>query len=167
MVVAYEGKEEQGRRRTLKQRRVAAGLRDGQSIWEEASAHFARTRDMSALEKVSIGGDGAEWVKTGKDYFSHATLQLDPFHLWRNIIKALGFDTKSASRLAVAINQGTLQDVQEILDSAAKKVRGQSASALLILRSISATIGPEYKQLTLVLAWALSRARTGIFFVPG
>jgi hypothetical protein len=124
MVVAYEGKEEQGSRRTLKQRRVAAGLRDGQSIWEEASAHFARTWDMSALEKVSIGGDGAEWVKAGKDYFSHATLQLDPFHLRRNITRALESNTQSASRLAVAINQGTLQGVQEILGSAAKKARG-------------------------------------------
>ncbi len=167
MVVAYEGKEEQGSRRTLKQRRVAAGLRDGQSIWEEASAHFARTWDMSALEKVSIGGDGAEWVKAGKDYFSHATLQLDPFHLRRNITRALESNTQSASRLAVAINQGTLQGVQEILGSAAKKPGDQNASALLILRGISATIGPEYKRLTLVLAWALSKAKTGIFFVPG
>lgn len=103
MIVAYEGKEQQGSRRTLKERRVAAGLRNGQSIWEEASAHFARTWGMSTLEKVSIGGD--------KDYFSHATLQLDPFHLRRNITRALGSDRQSASKLAVAINQGSLQDV--------------------------------------------------------
>lgn len=124
MIVAYEGKNQEGNRRELKQRRVAAGLRDGQGIWEEASAHFAHTWDMSALERVNIGGDGADWVKIGTDFFSHATLQLDPFHLRRNITRALGPDSQSMSKLAAAINQGSLQEVQEILAAASKKTHG-------------------------------------------
>jgi hypothetical protein len=124
MVVAYEGKEQQGKRRALKHRRVAAGLVSGQEVWEEASAHFAHTWDLSALDKVNIGGDGAKWVEIGKDYFTHATFQLDPFHLRRNITRALGSDSQAVSKLATAIDQGSLQQVQAILATAGKKAKG-------------------------------------------
>jgi len=146
MIVAYEGKEQQGNRRALRHRRVVAGLSDGQDIWEEASAYFAHTWDLSALNKISIGSDGAKWVKTGKDLFSHATLQLDSFHLRRNITRALGPDSKSLSGLAAAIDQGSLQEVQYILASAGKKAKDPKRKRIRDnKRGILITIGPTYR----------------------
>jgi hypothetical protein len=84
MVVAYEGQRRTRQPADTKTAPCSSRLkRRPKHLGRKPAPTLPVPGDMSALEKVSIGGDGAEWVKAGKDYFSHATLQLDPFHLRR------------------------------------------------------------------------------------
>jgi len=71
----------------LKDKLVYAAIQDGRRFWESLSVVAGRRWDLSAV-KV-IGGDGADWVKEGLDYFAGAVYQLCRFHLARKIRECL------------------------------------------------------------------------------
>jgi len=128
VVVAYEGKENAGSpkkpRRVLKEKHLVAGLTDSQEIWEEASASFGEVWDLSAIPTVHIGGDGAEWVKEGKEHFKNAIYHLDPFHLKKRVNEALGIDFRTREALAAALRENSKDKAEEALHHAAKAQRG-------------------------------------------
>jgi len=128
VVVGYEGKENAGTkekpRRFLKERHQVAGLVSGKAIWEEASATFGEVWDMTDIPSVHIGGDGAEWVKEGQEYFPNATYHLDPFHLKKRVTEALGYDTSARGALARALRDNCKSKAEETLRLAAKARKG-------------------------------------------
>lgn len=101
LVVGYEGKE--GRPRRLKERYTVAGVAEGDTIWEEASAAFGERWALDRVERVRIGGDGANWIKRGKELFPQATYHLDPFHLRRRLTEALAFSEEAYLAVAQGI----------------------------------------------------------------
>ncbi len=115
LVVGYEGKS--GTRKQLKNRHSVAGITDGNGIWEEASCAFGRKWDLSSIDQVRIGGDGAEWIKKGTEYFPGASYHLDPFHLRKRLTEALSFNSKTyesvCDGLARLDRSATLQALKE------------------------------------------------------
>ncbi|BCV24419.1 hypothetical protein kuro4_11920 [Gelria sp. Kuro-4] len=128
VVVGYEGKENVGTkkkpRRVLKEKHQVAGLVNSRAIWEEASAAFGEVWDMSGIPSVHIGGDGAEWVKEGQEYFQNATYHLDPFHLKKRVTEALGDDSSAREALAAALRDNSKRKAEEALRLAAKTRKG-------------------------------------------
>jgi len=87
--VAYEGLTQiaAGRYKTLGRVACSGMLSSGQ-FWRRFSERLARTYDVGAVKRVSLGGDGARWIKAGAELFCNATFTLDRFHLHRELMRA-------------------------------------------------------------------------------
>jgi hypothetical protein len=137
VVVAYEDKENTGSpkkpRRILKEKHLVAGLTGSRETWEEASASFGEVWDLSAIPKVHIGGDGAEWVREGQEYFPNATYHLDPFHLKKRVSEALGKDFDTRQALAAALEENSKDKAEEVLNRAAKTHQGTARKRIQAL----------------------------------
>lgn len=84
--IAYEGWErlpQREERYALKNKRVYCHADEEIPFWEGASIEWSRIWDLSRVELVVIGGDGAGWIDEGLEWFPGAIRQLDGFHLAR------------------------------------------------------------------------------------
>ena len=120
LIVAYESKEEG---RPLVNRKTVAGLADGSTIWEQASAKFGREWRLIGKEDIRIGGDGASWIKEGLEVFPGATYQLDLFHLRRRLTEALGFNGDYYQAVAEKILELDKQGLEEVFSHILKSTR--------------------------------------------
>jgi hypothetical protein len=135
-LVAYEGKEEISRKRyALKNKLVVSGLADGETMWEETYAKTGEEWDLNRVEKVYIGGDGADWPKQGLEYFPGAEYRLDPYHLSKHLTEALWHDEETFNKVREAIYQGDLQKTRGILEEAIKRTKGNRKKRLIKLLS--------------------------------
>ncbi|NHM26889.1 ISLre2 family transposase [Desulfofundulus sp. TPOSR] len=124
-IVAYEGKEQiDGDRFALKNKLVLSSLNEGEAAWEEGYAEIGGKWDLSRVQKIYIGGDGADWPKQGVEYFPGAEYRLDPYHLSKHLTEALWYDEETFRKVAAAISRGNWQETQGVLTEAAKKTRG-------------------------------------------
>jgi len=99
---------------------IHLALESGSAFWQGFTIKVAKVFDLSRVRKVTIGGDGASWVKEGKSLFAPANFCLDRFHLRRAITAALGW-TKAAKGAYEQASQGQLGPVLQALDQAQAK----------------------------------------------
>lgn len=126
LVVGYEGKT--GKPKRLVNRQAVAALVDSDAIWEEASVRFGSEWALGEVEKVRLGGDGAEWIKEGgRAYFPQATYHLDQFHLRRRLTEALSFSTGCYEAVADRIAALDREAVLLALARALKQAPGRPA----------------------------------------
>ncbi|MBT9258297.1 MAG: hypothetical protein KM310_00870, partial [Clostridiales bacterium] len=63
--LAYEGRERDGQGRAmLRHRRVHGAVGEGVEAVEGALADLAQHWDFSRVERCTVGGDGATWIRT-------------------------------------------------------------------------------------------------------
>ncbi len=124
LVVGYEGKTA-GQRRFLENRRTVAGLVSGKEIWEEAAADFGGVWDLSQVETVRVGGDGAAWIREGAELFN-GEYQLDPFHLRKRLTEALASDSAAYRAVSKAIGRLNRTATMGLLSVAAKRAGGRA-----------------------------------------
>ncbi|AEM78700.1 hypothetical protein Thewi_1277 [Thermoanaerobacter wiegelii Rt8.B1] len=130
-LIAYEGKEKIDKERyRLKNKLVVSGLGNSEEIWEETYAKVGCKWDIEGVEKVYIGGDGAEWPKEGLEYFPAAEYRLDPYHLNRQLTEALWYDEETYDKVREAIYQGDLQKTEGTLREAIKRAKGERKKKL-------------------------------------
>lgn len=133
LVVAYEGKE--GTRHRLVNRRTVAGLTDGEGIWEEASVDFGHNWSLDEIERVRIGGDGAQWIKGGLATFPQASYHLDPFHLRKRLTEALAFNSDYYEGVIKALGKLDQEGTQSVLDKALRNTCGAAKKRIKALKS--------------------------------
>lgn len=125
LVTAYEGKRSLGgNRKELVNRRIIAGREDGEAIWEEASVVLGKTWDLTQVEEVHIGGDGASWVKVGVELFPNASFHLDPFHLRRRLTEALAHDEGHYEAVIEGLKELDREVTMRALEGAIRQSRG-------------------------------------------
>lgn len=66
---------------------------------------------------VIISGDGANWIKSGLNYFKNVTYNLDKFHAVKAISKICGDNKKLKKALYVAIKLKDKKKIQDIFDA--------------------------------------------------
>lgn len=132
LVVGYEGKTV-GRRRSLKKRRTVAGLVGGKEIWEEAAADFGGVWDLSQVDTVVVGGDGAPWVREGVEMFA-GEYHLDRFHLRKRLTEALASNSATYRAVSEAIGRLDRTETMGLLSVAAKTARGRAKRLILDLK---------------------------------
>jgi len=71
-------------------------------FWEGISLMMDRYWDMSSVKLFVIGGDGANWVETGKEEIPYSVFQASGFHLSR----ACGIGWENGSYIYDAIRNG-------------------------------------------------------------
>jgi len=94
--IGYTGKEPRykaGRKKSkgLKQRIVYADIKAGRNEFlDKFSCLSERVFGVSLVKKSYFGGDGDSWIREGKkEYFGSSEYLLCPFHLFRNLPRAL------------------------------------------------------------------------------
>ena len=78
--IAYEGWDED----RLVNKRVYCRGDDNIPFWEGASLQWDKYWDMGYVELIVLGGDGANWIKSGVEEMGYCVYQLDGFHLSRS-----------------------------------------------------------------------------------
>lgn len=114
--ISYEGWNGSGKSRTLKRPRVVMGLIDGgDRFWETFSADLQRRYELLDTQ-IIINGDGASWIHSiSREYFAGAIIQLDRYHLKRDLRLVLG--PEAADKLYAQLQQGQSDVFIDTLES--------------------------------------------------
>lgn len=136
VAVAYEGKQEQKRdRRALLNRYVVAGTEEAERFWEEAVTSFGRVWDWASVERCWLGADGAEWAKKGAEMLPGARYRLDPFHLRRAMVAALGRETQAYRKVWDALRTEEWARVEKVLTKMEKQSQGAKKQRITKLKA--------------------------------
>ena len=133
--IAYEGWEKTGNqgRHRLKEKTAYMSLADGERFWEGFTLVLNKKYDMSVIERVVVGGDGASWVKEGAELLG-GCYQLDRFHLRRELLRALRGDVATANEVYHACIEGNVVLADTLLRSRQLKSEPDDAAEIIRVR---------------------------------
>ena len=97
VVIVYDKIVSKGKRIELKNKKHFGGkyTKKIDDLWEEVMTYIENTYDTEYLEKVYISGDGANWIKTGKEWILKSVYVLDEFHMKKAVNGIVGRITKT------------------------------------------------------------------------
>lgn len=131
--IAYEGWEEITKwRYKLKEKSVYGGIMGGERFWQGFSLTLAKKYDLSRIDKVIVGGDGAPWVKVGAELFG-GLYELDRFHLRRALYQGLCRDPLAGDIYGACI-KGNVAMVEKLLIQAQQGADEERAKEIMKLR---------------------------------
>jgi hypothetical protein len=131
--IAYEGWEEITKERyKLKEKSVYGGIMSGERFWQGFSLILAKKYDLSRIDKVIVGGDGAPWVKVGAELFG-GLYELDRFHLRRTLYQGLCRDPLAGDIYGACI-KGDIAMVEKLLIQAQQGTDKERAKEIMKLR---------------------------------
>ena len=82
--IAYRGWRSVGDDRyELVDKRVYAHASEKIPFWEGACIEWGKQYTLEGVKQFVVGGDGANWIRSGTEEFGNAIFQLDGFHLAR------------------------------------------------------------------------------------
>lgn len=115
--VAYEGLAPIGAGRYKTLGKVAcSGMLTSEAFWRRFSERLTRTYDLGAVKRVSLGGDGASWIKAGRELFTNATFTLDRFHLFRELMRA--FPAKLYAQALELAEEADMEGLHKLFEQA-------------------------------------------------
>jgi len=80
LISVYEGIEKRGKRGICKNVfHISEYGISSDALWEQALTEVESRYDLDGA-KIYLHGDGAEWIKTGLEWFPNATFVLDKYH---------------------------------------------------------------------------------------
>ena len=97
-------------------KRVYAHGDDAIPFWEGASLEWAKQYALDRVKLFVVGGDGANWIRSGVEEFGNAIFQLDGFHLSRACGRGYGAETGPA--LYDAIRSGSQNCTRALMATA-------------------------------------------------
>ena len=97
IVIVYDRIVSNGKRIELKNKKHFGGIytKKIDDLWEEVMTYIENTYDIDYLEKLYISGDGANWIKTGKEWIIKSIYVLDEFHMKKAVNGIVGRITKT------------------------------------------------------------------------
>jgi hypothetical protein len=123
--IAYEGWELVSKGRYKVQQKTSyCALDSERGFWEGFSLKLAHRYDLSRINDIVVGGDGASWVKSGVELLG-GRFQLDRFHLLRGLRQALSQSRELVYPVYQACNQGNYQLALSYLDKAKGEATGE------------------------------------------
>ena len=124
LIYVYEGIRSKNGRNELINRKNFGGLYEGtqgvQELWKAVQEYIEEAYDTDELERIYINGDGANWIKTGKNLLSKSAFVMDKFHMHKYIIHATSHLKDSAedarSEIYRAIYKKSKKEVRETFE---------------------------------------------------
>lgn len=134
LAVLFEGMEKEGpesKRNRLTGKYHFGGVYSSEELWTQVDEYIEACYDLDYLEKIYILGDGAGWIKSGKNYLgSKCRFVLDSFHLNKYIKKGTGHLLDSASdardQIYDAISFEEKDTIKQIFHTAIELAVGES-----------------------------------------
>ena len=104
------------KRKKLKEPKIISGIYDSvEDFYEELTLQINKKYNLDKT-KVILNGDGASWIqKTGYDYFDDLTVQLDRFHIKKDI--RMYYGNEVAEGLCRILGQGKKHVFLDTLES--------------------------------------------------
>ena len=93
-------------------------------FWEGLYRELEGVYDLDHAVVV-INGDGADWIRKGKEYFPRAIYQYDRFHISREVSRALKWDEDSKKEALTALRENSLGRLIGVLEKAKSKADGK------------------------------------------
>lgn len=157
LIYLYKGIEPENarsRRNRLVGKHYFGGVYEGKAnkkLWEEVSEYIEAVYDTEFLKKVYISGDGAEWIKAGKEYIRNSELVLDRFHLMKYINQSVSHSKegkeREKERIYEAIHGRNKKQIPEIY--AALREKAESESKKKVVEDSEGYILNNWKEITI------------------
>lgn len=87
------------------------------AFWERGLLRLAESCDPAKVERVILNGDGAPWIKQGREHLG-AEWHLDPYHLQRAVRQGLWHDSQRLAEALTALGAGELDRLEQVLRQA-------------------------------------------------
>jgi len=137
--LGYTGKEaryDSGKQKSkkLSQRLVYADIKASRNEFLDRFSCISEKEFAVSLAKKSyLGGDGDSWIREGKEqYFTRSTYLLCPFHLFRNLRRALPGKKKSQQRLKKLFEKNKIDEVLNRLKRMIRMIHNRKIKKKLI-----------------------------------
>lgn len=97
LVYIYEGMEPEApksKRWRLKNPHYISGVysgEDNKKLWKEVADYIESHYDMDYIKRIYLNGDGANWIKRGREYLDKVIVVLDEFHIKQCLVRMTGF----------------------------------------------------------------------------
>ena len=128
--IAYEGWCKVGKDRySTVNKSIYADIAGSDKFWAGMTRKLHEKYDLSRINQVVVGGDGAGWIKEGVDYFG-GRYQLCRYHLNRELCFALGHDRETLRVVQHNCNHGKFDAALILLKEAAGKANDDKAKAI-------------------------------------
>jgi len=90
LVYVHEGKQKIGKDRykLINPRYFSGVYKESADLWLEVADYIDEVYGNKNIEKIYLSGDGARWIKQGKEWIKDSIYVLDRFHLSKYIKKA-------------------------------------------------------------------------------
>ena len=120
LVTVCAGKQpvSKGRNELIEPFHVQGYGMDKETLWGYVYALCAEKFDMDSVDSVFIYGDGAAWIKGGKDVFPNAVYSIDTFH-FRRRMRSL-FSGEIGSKYTLKAFASVSNDDKDSFESTAK-----------------------------------------------
>lgn len=95
---------------------VYKGSENNYRMWQEVQDYISANYDLDVLEGVYITGDGASWIKTGKEVLLNGKFVLDKFHMMKYLNRSvchLGNEDEMKEYMWECINKADLDGMKE------------------------------------------------------
>ncbi|HHY37769.1 MAG TPA: hypothetical protein GX507_02460 [Clostridia bacterium] len=79
-----------------------------EDFWEGLCRELERVYDLDHAVAV-INGDGADWIRKGKEYFPRSIYQYDRFHISRDVSRAMRWDEGLKKEALRALRENSLR----------------------------------------------------------
>lgn len=136
IIYLYEGIEKENarsKRNSLIGKHYFGGVyegRENEELWKEVAEYIEAVYDTEVLKKVYISGDGAGWIKVGKEYIRNSELVLDRFHLMKYINQSVSHlkegKEREKGRIYEAINGRHKKEIAKIFAVLREKAESES-----------------------------------------
>ncbi len=127
--IAYEGWQKVGKDRYSTVNRIYyADIAGTDRFWSAMTLKLHQRYDLGSTKYV-IGGDGAQWIKEGVDYFG-GQYQLCRYHLNRALCQAVGHDRALLQSVQYHCRRNNLDAALKQLQEAANVAKGEKAKEI-------------------------------------
>lgn len=133
LIYVHEGNYKKGKRNILKNIHYIGCLgKKSEDLWLEVAEYIDKKYDVKTIEKVYIGGDGANWIKEGLNWIEKSEFVLDRFHLLKYINQATVEYPEYRSKLWYNINIYDPISVENIFKEIIKKTENEKRKEKVI-----------------------------------
>lgn len=96
LIVVYDSMIKNGKRTQLCNKKHFGGVYKGKidDLWEEVLTYLDNTYELDKVKNIYVLGDGANWIKTGLEWFPKSINVLDKFHLMKAVNGIVGKENR-------------------------------------------------------------------------
>lgn len=116
LISIHEGIEKNGRRGQCKNiHHISSYGKTSEELWLEVVQWIDQAYEWDEIKRVYLHGDGASWIKEGRNWLPNVKMVLDRYHLNRVLTMAAGRQREQRNKLYDAIRNGDQQGLQRIV----------------------------------------------------
>jgi len=116
LISIHEGIEKRGRRGScVNIHHISSYGKNTEDLWVEAATWIDDNYEAEAIKRIYLHGDGAAWIKRGRNWLPKVKMVLDKYHLNRSIIEATGRQKERRGEIYSALREGDKKRFREIV----------------------------------------------------